>query len=110
MVLIQAEVYWKKGQYQTAVDKMNINRAAVNLPNLVLPTTGDIATWTRDALLSERFASLFAEGYRMQDLYRFNLVNAKLGPGRLVKLPLSVTETVNNSNIRINGGKCPGIS
>jgi phage gp37-like protein len=110
MVLIQAEAYWKKGQFQTAVDKLNINRAAVSLPNLVLPTTGDINTWVRDAILSERFASLFAEGYRMQDLYRFNLVTAKLGAGRLIKFPLSVTEATNNSNIRINGGKCPGIS
>jgi hypothetical protein len=46
----------------------------------------------------------------MQDLYRFNLVTAKLGAGRLIKLPLSVTEAINNSNIKINGGKCPGIS
>ena len=110
MVLIQAEVAWRKGQFQAALDAMNINRTAVTLPKLVLPTTGDISTWVRDALLSERFATLFAEGYRMQDLYRFNLVNAKLGPGRLVKFPLSVTEATNNSNIRINGGKCPGIS
>lgn len=110
MVLIQAEVYWRKGQFQLAVDKMNINRAAVPLPNLVLPTTGDISTWVRDALLSERFATLFAEGFRMQDLYRFNLVTAKLGPGRLIKLPLSVTEAINNPNIKIGGGKCPGIS
>jgi phage gp37-like protein len=110
MVLIQAEAYWKKGQLQTAVDKMNVNRAAANLPPLTLPATGDQSTWVRDALLSERFATLFAEGYRMQDLYRFNLVTAKLGPGRLIKLPLSVTETTNNSNIRIGGGKCPGIS
>lgn len=110
MVLIQAEVYWRKGQFQTAIDKMNINRAAASLPNLVLPTTGDISTWVRDALLSERFAQLFTEGFRMQDLYRFNLVTAKLGPGRLIKLPLSVTEAINNPNIKINGGKCPGIS
>jgi hypothetical protein len=46
----------------------------------------------------------------MQDLYRFNLVTAKLGAGRLIKFPLSVTEATNNSNIRINGGKCPGNS
>jgi len=110
MVLIQAEGYWKKGQLQSAIDKMNINRAAANLPNLVLPTSGDISAWVRDALLSERFATLFAEGYRMQDLYRFNLVTAKLGAGRLVKFPLSVTEAINNSNIRIGGGKCPGVS
>ena len=110
MVLIQAEVAWRKGQFQTAIDKMNINRAAAGLPNLVLPTTGDISLWVRDALLSERFAQLFSEGFRMQDLYRFNLVTAKLGPGRLIKLPLSVTEAVNNPNIKIGGGKCPGIS
>ena len=110
MVLIQAEVYWRKGQFQTAIDKMNINRSAAGLPNLVLPATGDISLWVRDALLSERFAQLFTEGFRMQDLYRFNLVTAKLGPGRLIKLPLSVTEAINNPNIKIGGGKCPGVS
>ena len=110
MVLIQAEVYWRKGQFQTAIDKMNINRTAAGLPNLVLPTTGDVSSWVRDALLSERFAQLYTEGFRMQDLYRFNLVTAKLGSGRLIKLPLSVTEATNNPNIRIGGGKCPGIS
>jgi hypothetical protein len=109
-VLIAAEVYWKKGQYQTAVDQMNINRTAAGLPNLVLPTSGDVPTWVFNAILSERFATLFTEGFRMQDLYRFSLVTAKLGTGRLIKLPLSVSEATNNSNIRINGGKCPGVS
>ena len=110
MVLIQAEAYWKKGQLQTAVDKLNINREAVGLPDIVLPTSGDVSLWVRNAILGERFAVLFTEGFRMQDLYRFNLVTLVLGTGRLIKLPLSVTEAVNNSNIRLGGGKCPGIS
>ena len=109
-VLIAAEAYWKKGQYQTAVDQMNINRAAAGLPNLVLPTSGDVGTWVFNALLSERFAELFTEGFRMQDLYRFNLVTKMLGPGRALKLPLALAEAINNPNIRINGGKCPGHS
>src|SRR5207253_2604471 len=74
MLLIQAEAYWKKGDNAQAVTFLNTNRALASLPALTLPTTGDVNTWVRDAILSERFATLYGEGFRMQDLYRFGLV------------------------------------
>ena len=110
MLLIQAEGYWRKGDNAQAVSFLNANRALANLPAITLPTTGDVNTWVRDAILSERFATLYTEGFRLQDLYRFGLVTARLGTGRAVKLPLSRTEIVNNSNIGLGHGKCPAIS
>ena len=110
MLLIQAEAYWKKGDNAQAVTFLNTNRALASLPALTLPTTGDVNTWVRDAILSERFATLYGEGFRMQDLYRFGLVTTRLGTGRAIKLPLSRTEIVNNKSIGIGHGKCPAIS
>jgi hypothetical protein len=110
MLLIQAEAYWRKGNNAQAVTFLNQNRALANLPAITLPTTGDVNTWVRDAILSERFATLYTEGFRMQDLYRFGLVTARLGTGRAIKLPLSRTEIVNNPQIGIGHGKCPAIS
>jgi hypothetical protein len=104
MNLIEAEVYWKRGELQTAIDKMNLNRAAASLPPLVNPETPDSVF---SLLLQERFAQLFAEGHRMQDLNRFGLVKARLGPGRVPKLPLSRNEIVNNKAIGDGGGTCP---
>jgi hypothetical protein len=110
MLLIQAEAYWRKGDNNSAVSFLNTNRALANLPAITLPTTGDVNTWVRDAILSERFATLYTEGFRMQDLYRFGLVAARVGTGRATKLPLSRTELVNNPNVGIGHGKCPAVS
>ncbi len=110
MLLIQAEANWRKGDNATAVSFLNTNRALAGLPAITLPTTGDVNTWVRDAILSERFATLYTEGFRMQDLYRFGLVAARVGTGRATKLPLSRTEEVNNSSIGIGHGKCPAVS
>ncbi|MDQ6828693.1 MAG: RagB/SusD family nutrient uptake outer membrane protein [Gemmatimonadota bacterium] len=104
MNLIEAEVYWRKGQFQTAIDKMNLNRVAAGLPAFANPGTSDAVL---TLLLQERFAVLFGEGHRMQDLNRFNLVKSRLGAGRISKLPLSYNEIVNNAAIGIGGGKCP---
>ena len=99
MNLIVAEVKWRKGDNAGAVAAMNLNRAlpGVALPALTVPTTGDVSTQMRDMLLQERFAVLFAEGSRMQDLYRFGLVTQRLGAGRATKLPLSRTEQLTQS-------------
>jgi hypothetical protein len=61
-------------------------------------------------LLQERFAVLFGEGARLQDLYRFGLVKDRLGPGRATKLPLSRTEQLGNANIGDGKETCPFIS
>ena len=112
MNLIVAEVKWRAGDYAGAVNAMNINRQLPNvaLPNLAVPTTGDIPTQVRDMLLQERFAVLFGEGARMQDLYRFGLVTQRLGTGRATKLPLSRTEQLSNTHIGQGNEKCPAIS
>jgi hypothetical protein len=112
MNLIVAEVKWRKGDNQGAVNAMNINRElpGVALPDLTVPTTGDVPTQVRDMILQERFAVLFGEGSRMQDLYRFGLVTQRLGPGRATKLPLSRTEQLTNPNIGQGKETCPAIS
>lgn len=110
MYLIIAEVRWRQGDFQGAISEMNINRSAVGLPPFVVPTTGDISTGVRDLLLQERFAALFGEGDRMQDLYRFGLVTQRLGPGRAIKLPLSRNEELTNPKIGEGRETCPGVS
>lgn len=104
MNLIEAEVYWRRDELGTAIDRMNRNRSAVGLPSLANPGTSD---GVFALLLQERFAELFAEGHRMQDLNRFGLVKERLGAGRVPKLPLSRNEIVNNKSIGDGGGTCP---
>jgi hypothetical protein len=110
MNLIIAEVRWRQGDYPGAVAALNINRTAVALPNMTVPTTGDVPTQLRDMILQERFAVLFGEGARLQDLYRFGLVKERLGAGRATKLPLSRTEQLGNPNIGDGKETCPAVS
>jgi starch-binding outer membrane protein, SusD/RagB family len=107
MNLIQAEVYWKKGDLANAVATLNINRTAAGLPAFVLPLSSDDVF---QRLLSERFAELFVEGHRMTDLNRFNLVGAKLGTGRAVKYQLTLSEILNNTSMTLGTQSCPGKS
>ena len=109
MNLIIAEVRWRQGDYPAALSAMNVNRVAVGLPAFALPTT-DVPTQVRDLLLQERFAVLFGEGHRTQDLYRFGLVASRLGTGRATKLPLTRTEQLSNPNIGEGKETCPSIS
>ncbi len=110
MTLIIAEVRWRQGDFPAAITAMNVNRTAVGLPPFVLPVTGNVSTSVRDLLLQERFAVLFGEGQRMQDLYRFGLVAQRLGTGRATKLPLTRTEQLSNPNIGEGKETCPAIS
>ncbi len=109
MNLIQAEVAWHNTDYPTAVTDMNINRAAVGLPALVVPATNQ-QQGVFDMLLQERFATMFAQGDRLQDIYRFNLMASRVGTGRPLKLPMSYNEEQNNRSIGPGGGKCPDVS
>lgn len=110
MNLIEAEVYWRKGQLTQALEALNRNRttAPANLP--AFPTTGLTADQVFERILSERFAELFVEGHRMHDLARFNLVTQKLGTGRGMKYPLTRNELLNNANMKEGEGTCPKIS
>lgn len=110
MNLIIAEVKWHNGDNAGAVAVMNVNREEVGLPDLTVPTSGDIPTQVRDMILQERFAVMFAEGSRLQDLYRFGLITSRLGAGRATKLPLSRTEQLTNPHIGANKETCPAVS
>ena len=107
MNLIKAEVYWKKGDLANAVTQLNINRTAAGLSAFALPLTSDDVF---QRLLSERFATLFVEGHRLTDLNRFNLVTSRLGSGRAVKFQLSLSEILNNANMKQGESTCPKIS
>jgi hypothetical protein len=109
MNLIQAEVAWHNGDYATAVADMNVNRLAVGLPALSVPAA-DQQNGVFNMLLQERFAVMFAQGDRLQDIYRFGLMASRVGKGRALKLPLSYNEEQNNRAIGPGGGKCPGVS
>lgn len=105
MRLIEAEVHWRNGELPEAVAILDALRADVGLG--ALPPSND-ADVVFDYLLHERFAELFLEGHRMNDLHRFGLVaefiaNGSFGSNsespRPTKFPLSEDEAVNNPNI-----------
>ncbi|MGQ0765466.1 MAG: RagB/SusD family nutrient uptake outer membrane protein [Gemmatimonadota bacterium] len=107
MNLIEAEVYFRRGDYTTMTARLNIDRSAVGLAPMTVPTSAAAA---QTALLNERLAVLFVEGQRMYDLHRFNLVTSTLGAGRARMLPLSTTEYLNNARIFNTPAGCPVIS
>ena len=112
MRLIEAEVFWRNSQLDSAMARMNALRARTGVALPALPATAD-PNVVRDYLLSERFAELFMEGHRMSDLYRFNLVaaTAGLGAGRLMRFPLSQFEAIWNENIDdVSSQRCQPIS
>ena len=110
MNLIEAEAYWRKGQLTQAIAALNLNRttAPANLP--AFDAAGLSADAVFQRILSERFAELFVEGHRLNDLARFNLVRERLGAGRSLKFPLSRTEILNNSSMKEGEATCPKIS
>ena len=107
MNLIEAEVFWRKGDLPSAITKLNIGRTAAGLPPFAMPLSADDVF---QRLLSERFAQLFIEGHRLTDLDRFNLITARLGAGRARKYQMSQVEIVNNPSITPGDQKCPGKS
>jgi hypothetical protein len=108
MNLIEAEVAWRKADNATAVADMNLNRAAVGLSPL--PEANPDSATTFEYLLHERFATMYGEGQRLQDVYRFGLMKQLLGSGRALKLPMSRSEMLYNTNIGEGNGTCPGVS
>jgi hypothetical protein len=110
MNLIEAEAYWRKNQLPQAIDALNRNRttAPANLP--AFNAAGLTADAVFQRILSERFAELFVEGHRLNDLARFNLVKDRLGAGRSLKFPLSRTEILNNTSMKEGEATCPKIS
>jgi hypothetical protein len=107
MRLIEAEVYWRKGDFDNAIARMNEVRADVGLDPLSNPGTSE---GVFDMLLEERFATLFLEGHRANDLYRFDLFTDVIGTGHATKFPMSSTEYLNNPNAGGRVRSCPTIS
>jgi hypothetical protein len=107
MRLIEAEVYWRKGDFPNAIAKMNVVRADVGLPALTNPGT---SAGVFDMLLEERFATLFLEGHRASDLYRFNLFPSVIGTGYNTKFPMNTSEALNNPNAGGRVRQCPKLS
>ena len=107
MNLIAAEVYMKKNDYANMAAKLNVERTAVGLAPIPAPTNAADAL---TALLNERMAVLFVEGFRAYDLHRYNLVGTALGPGRATMLPLSRNEILANPSMKEGEATCPKIS
>ncbi len=106
MNLIAAEVYMRKADYANMTARLNIDRQAVGLAPIPTLTAANAQT----ALLNERLAILFVEGQRMYDLHRFNLVASAIGSGRATMLPLSTTEVLNNTSMKLGQATCPRLS
>lgn len=106
MRLIEAEVHWRNGDLQQAIDRMNVVRADVGLPPLDNPGTSE---GVFERLLEERFATLWLEGQRAQDLYRFGLFRDVIGTGFNTKFHLPQAEVRNNPNTP-EPRPCPRIS
>ena len=123
MRLIQAEAAMETGDPAGALAMLNSLRNTAGLLDAPASMFANPAAPTRnevfDVLLNERFAELFMEGHRLQDLHRFGLTAgfmAGTGPGRVgflagvgdfagtesvrpTKFPMSITEALNNPNI-----------
>jgi hypothetical protein len=107
MDLIEAEVYMRRGDFTSMAGKINPLRTAVGLSPIAVPSSAAAA---QTALLNERMAVLFVEGFRSYDLHRFNLVTQVLGAGRATMLPLSRNEILANLSMREGEASCPKIS
>ena len=107
MRLIEAEVYWQRGDLPMAIATMNALRSAAGLSPL--PDTSDSDT-VKQYLLSERFAETFMEGHRVVDLRRlgelrnvFAAMNDSERPAtRPSYFPMDDNEARDNPNIDDN--------
>ena len=105
MRLIEAEAKMVNGDYAGATAVLNGLRAAVGLAALDVPESEEAM---RDVLLNERFAELFMEGWRNEDLYRFNLTRERFesfndperpGIGRPMKFSAHISEVELNPDV-----------
>lgn len=83
MYLIRAEANAKLGNYQEAIDDVNIIRKRAGLSGAALYTVGDLKGRgsVLDVVLEERRLELFFEGHRAFDLFRNNLPLIRNYPG-----------------------------
>lgn len=96
MRLIEAEVLMRQGDLPGTMAILNELRAVAGLSPVANPGTEE---GVRDVLLNERFAELFMEGHRANDLYRFGAIADRLGADRATKFALPGGETSLNPNV-----------
>lgn len=108
MRLIEAEAMAMSGDFAGATGVLNGLRAAVGLAPVDVPDSPEAMVET---LLHERFAELFMEGYRNEDLYRMNLTRERFesfndperpGVGRPMKFSGSTSEAQFNPDVEDN--------
>jgi hypothetical protein len=105
MRLIEAEIHMKKGNLTGAMELINKVRANAGLG--ALPVDAPAAD-VQKYLLWERFAQLYLEGHRANDLARFGLTAQVMGTGRATKYALDTTELQLNTNTNgVAAGRCP---
>ena len=106
--LVEAEAKAMSGDFGGAVSVLNALRARADLGAIPTPSSPEEMG---KVLLSERFAELFMEGWRVVDLHRFGLVRevfeslndpARRGIGRPTKFPGSQREAWLNPAIEDN--------
>jgi hypothetical protein len=107
MRLIEAEVHMKKNNLPQAMTLINKVRAHANLAAVSATTAQEVQKY----LLWERFAQLFLEGHRMQDLARFGLTAQEVGTGRPTKFAMDTGElNLNPNTLGKTEGRCPAKS
>jgi hypothetical protein len=85
------------------MEQINKVRAHAGLEAVSGTTAEDVQKY----LLWERFAQLFLEGHRANDLARFGLAR-DLGTNRATKFPLNTTELqLNSHTFGVTTGRCP---
>ncbi|MGH7459471.1 MAG: RagB/SusD family nutrient uptake outer membrane protein [Longimicrobiales bacterium] len=107
MRLIEAEVFMKQNNLVRAMELINKVRANAGLDAVSGTTAADVQRY----LLWERFAQLYLEGHRANDLARFGLTRSVLGANRSIKFPLNTTELQLNSHTGgRTTGRCPSLT
>lgn len=104
MRLIEAEVYWRRGELGQAMDRINALRTAAGLTPHAATMDSDLVF---EYLLHERFAETFMEGIRASDLARLGLTrdvfaamnDPERPASRPIKFAIADDEAINNANI-----------
>jgi len=92
MRFIEAEAMLRGGQWQNALDMLNVVRAGFSLGDLTAASEAEV--W--DHLSTERYLTMWLEGRRLFDLYRFD---DPFLSGRDYCFPFADSEINSNSNL-----------
>ncbi len=92
MRFIEAEAMLRGGQWENALDMLNVVRAGFGLADLT--AANESAVW--DHLSNERLVTMWLEGRRLFDLYRFD---DPFLSGRDYCFPFADSEINSNENL-----------